>query len=108
MAQKNKEDKEAETNAQNLAKFERWWTNAESSRKNVDWRWFIYDLWVACNHYAKYDRATQQIVSTVHDKGKPRIIVNKIYTTLRAVRNYVLRNKPRAEVTPENMTEENI
>jgi hypothetical protein len=98
------EDKTALLNA----RLDREWNKAYSNRKEVDWKWFVYDLWVNGDHYAKYDRNTQQIVSTVTDKGKPKIVVNKTYVTLRAVRNFVLRNKPRAEVTPINLTEETV
>ena len=86
------------------AKLQREWSVAESNRKEVDWQWFMYDLWVSGNHYAKWDNNTQQIVTNVRDRGKVKVVINKIYSTLRAVRNFSLRNKPRAEVTPFNLT----
>ncbi|MCK5296594.1 MAG: hypothetical protein KAJ75_06865 [Alphaproteobacteria bacterium] len=101
---KTGEDKEAVLRA----KLDRQWTNSQSGRKELDWKWFVYDLWVNGDHYAKWDRNTQQIVSTVTDRGKPKIVVNKVFTTLRAVRNFVLRNKPRAEVTPVNLAEDDV
>jgi hypothetical protein len=90
------------------SQFERWWDNAEDGRSDYDWKWFIYDLWVSGNHYVKWDKDTQQITSSVPDKGHPKIVINKIYSTLRSVRNFALRNRPRAEVTPENLQPENI
>jgi len=90
------------------AKLMREWSTAESNRKDIDWQWFMYDLWVSGNHYAKWDNNTQQIITNVRDKGKVKVVINKIYSTLRAVRNFTLRNRPRAEVTPFNLTEENI
>lgn len=108
-AKKTKKKKKEEENEQILkAKVLRWWDNAHSSRAEIDWKWFVYDLWVAGYHYAKWDRNTQQIVSTIRDKGKPKIVINKIYMTLRAVRNYALRNKPKAEVSPEDLDPENV
>lgn len=101
-----KQDKPLDPNAVLRATLDRQWENAQANRKEIDWKWFVYDLWVNGDHYAKWDRNTQQIISTVTDKGKPKITVNKVYQTLRAVRNFVLRNRPRAEVTPVTMTPE--
>lgn len=87
---------------------DRYWEGSQGARKEIDWKWFIYDLWVAGLHYARWDRNTQQIVTTVKDAGRPKVIINKVYTTLRAVRNYALRNRPKAEVTPVNLTPEAV
>lgn len=87
---------------------DRYYDAATGARKEIDWKWFIYDLWVAGLHYAKWDRNTQQITTTVKDAGKAKIVINKVYTTLRAVRNYALRNRPKAEVTPVKLTEEAV
>lgn len=97
-----------ESKSQKKAKWDRWWNKAYNARKNVDWKWFQYDLWTLGHHYAKWDKATQQIVTTAKPDGKPKIVINKVYTTLRAVRNYSLRNRPKAEVTPYNLTPETI
>lgn len=90
------------------SQFNRWWDNTVDGRSDYDWKWFIYDLWVTGNHYVKWDRQTQQITSSVPEKGHPKIVINKTYTTLRSVRNFALRNRPRAEVTPENLQPENV
>lgn len=94
-----KEKTEGLLSSEELAKFDRWFNDAEGARKKIDWKWFQYDLWTAGLHYAKWDRNTQQIITTETD-GRPKVTINKIFTTLRAVRNYVLRNRPKAEVTP--------
>lgn len=90
------------------AKLQRLWSNAREQRRRLDWRWFIYDLWVLGEHYTRYDRNTQQIYTQVRERGKPRVTVNKIYSTLRAIRNYTVRNKPRAESVPVDIDPENI
>ncbi len=87
---------------------DRYWSQAQSGRSELDWKWFNYDLWVTGNHYAKWDKATQQITTAPRKDGKPKIAINKVYTTLRGVRSHVLQNRPRAEVTPYNMTNENL
>lgn len=90
-------------------KLNRWFSEAENERKNHDWKWFTYDLFVNGDHYAKYDKDTKQIVGgeTIKD-GRPKVTINKTYTTLRAVRNYALRNKPKPQVTPENLTKDTL
>jgi hypothetical protein len=91
-----------------LAKLDRFAQSAEGARSKLDWKWFNYDLWVAGNHYAKWDKNTQQIISSqVRADGKSEVVINKIYLTLRAVRSHVLQNRPKAEVTPYNLTPEN-
>lgn len=89
-------------------KFNNWWDAAEQQRSDIDWKWFIYDMWVSGNHYAKWDKDTQQITASTPNDGRIRVVINKVYTTLRSVRNFVLRNRPRGEVTPDNLTEETI
>lgn len=91
-----------------LARLDREWDNAFNNRNDIDWKWLTYDLFVTGNHYARWDTNTQQIVTTIRDKGRVKIVINKIYSTLRSVRNFVLRSRPRAEVTPENLSEENV
>lgn len=81
-----------------LEKLTRWSSQAEDARKKIDYKWFQYDMWVAGLHYATWDTNSQQIITHKED-GRPKVVINKIYTTLRAVRNYVLRNRPKAEVT---------
>lgn len=89
-------------------KLDNWWSSAQSGRKTLDWKWFNYDLWTYGYHWAKYDKTTQQITSLEPKDGSVKITINKVYTTLRAVRNFTLRNRPRAEVTPDNLTPENV
>lgn len=84
-----------------VQKYTRWWEAAQSSRKEIDWKWFQYDLWVEGLHYAKWDKGTKQVISA-KDDGRPKVTINKIYSTLRSVRNYTLRNRPKAEVTPHS------
>lgn len=108
MAKKTKEQEAQEKIDIIRTRLDREWASAQSNRKEIDWQWFMYDLWVSGNHYAKWDKNTQQIVTTIRDKGKVKIVINKVYTTLRSVRNFVLRNRPKAEVTPDDLTEETI
>lgn len=105
---RGKENDDADKNKVLKARLDRYWTGAQASRKELDWQWFQYDLWVSGNHFAKWDKNTQQIISSPRVTGSQRIAVNKIYTTLRGVRSWVLQNQPKADVTPYNYTDESI
>lgn len=88
---------------------ERYWDTAFGARSELDWKWFQYDLWYNGNHYARWDKSTQQIISTNPKvDGRPKVTINKIYSTLRGVRSHVLMNDPVAEVTPYNMTDQEV
>lgn len=89
-------------------RLDRYWQDASGSRSELDWKWFKYDLFVSGNHYAKWDKATQQITSGPKIDGRAKVSVNKVYTTLRGVRSHVLQNRPKAEVTPWNSTNETL
>lgn len=104
---KNKKSK-IENDPAKVAKYEKMFDKAKDNRSKEDWQWFQYDLFVAGEHYSKWDKQTQQIIPVTKKDGKPKIVINKTYTTLRAVRNYVLRNRPKPEVTPADLVEENV
>lgn len=90
------------------AKLERFWEKSSGARKQLDFQWFKYDLWVSGNHYAQYDKGTQQIITSPKMGGRNQVVVNKIYSTLRGVRSWALQNQPKADITPYNLTEESI
>ena len=105
---KNKINKDNDTNETLLAKLERWWNDDSSARKRIDWQWFQYDLWKEGYHYARWDRSTQQIITSPKTDGVPKVTINKIDPAVRAVVNYALRNRPKAEVTPADMSNDQI
>lgn len=86
----------------------RYWNSAFSARKELDWKWFNYHLWVDGLHDGKWNKSTQQILAKPRADGKPRVMINKTFTTIRAVRSYVLQNKPKPTVTPYNMTDQDL
>lgn len=90
------------------AKLDRWWNEDSSARKRIDWLWFLYDLWKEGYHYARYSKSRQQIETTTTTDGRPKVTINKIQPTLRAIVNYALRNRPRAEVTPAGISRDGI
>lgn len=90
------------------SRLDRMWSESSDERKQWDWKWYTYGLWVRGYHYAKYDARTKTVMSKPIKDGRPKIVVNKIYPTLRAVRNYALRNQPKAQVTPENLSPDSL
>lgn len=102
LTSKNKDDKVLN------ATLDRYWNSAQASRRELDWKWFNYDLWVLGNHYAKWDKNTQQIITSPRTDGKPKVVINKTFSIIRAVRNYVVRNEPKPDVTPDNLTQDNL
>lgn len=101
-------DARSEEEVELNAKLDGWWKKAENERKEYDWKWFNYDLWIEGQHYARWDKNTQQIITAQANDGQPKVVINKVFTTLRSVRSYVLQNRPKAETTPFNLTEENL
>ncbi|RMD73091.1 MAG: hypothetical protein D6822_00145 [Cyanobacteria bacterium J149] len=91
-----------------LTKAKNMWERASNARKKLDWKWYLYDLWVKGYHYARYDKRLQQVVSRPSKDGRPKVVINKIYPTLRSVRNYVLRNRPKAEVVPDKINDDSL
>src|SRR5690349_16548564 len=62
---------------------DRYWNTAFGARSELDWKWFQYDLWYNGNHYAKWDKNTQQIISVnPRADGRPKVTINKVYSTL--------------------------
>jgi type II secretory pathway pseudopilin PulG len=107
MANKKKTTKE-EDELTLTAKLDRFWKGAENARRERDWKWFQYDLWVNGNHYAKWDRRLQQITTINPSDGKPKVTINKVYSVIRSVRNYVVRNEPKPDVTPDDLTPDTL
>lgn len=100
---KNKDEKLVD-----IAKLDRLWNESSDYRKTLDWRWFTYDLMVSGEQYSKWNKETQQVITPKTTDNRPKIVINKIYTTLRSVRNYTVRNRPKPEVTPYDLNEENV
>jgi hypothetical protein len=101
-------NKQKTTDETIVSKLNNLWNDAYNERNKLDWKWFLYDMFYKGYHYAKYDTRTRQIVGAKNDDGRPKVVINKTFTTLRAVKNYATRNKPKAEVTPEDLSPDNL
>lgn len=91
-----------------MVKLDKMWQEASESRKKWDYKWFVYGMWVRGYHYARYDKKARMVVGTPPNDGRPQVSINRIYPTLKAVRNYALRNQPKAQVVPDDLTEDSL
>lgn len=72
--------------------------------KKLDPDWFVWQSFVRGHHFVKWDGDTKKVQYTGNSDIK--VTVNKVYQTLRAVRNYVTRNDPKWQAVGVNRTPE--
>jgi hypothetical protein len=77
------------------------------NRRYTDWSWYVYDNYVKGNHFVKFNDITQ-MVEPAATTGNQRFAINKIWTTLRAVRGFVTKYDPKWYVFPEDNSEDSI
>jgi hypothetical protein len=59
MAKQTKEDEKTAL----MSKLDRMWDESSGERKQWDWKWYTYGLWVRGYHYARYDSKTKTVQS---------------------------------------------
>jgi hypothetical protein len=91
-----------------IARIDRMWNEASNERQTYDWKWYIYDMYVKGHQDVRYDRKSRTIVGTQPKDGRPKVTINKIQPTLRNVRNYALRNRPKAEAVPDSLRDDSL
>jgi len=91
-----------------VATFKKWHEAAKKARQSYDWQWYLYDHYYRGNHYIRYNRKTQELITPPRPKNQVRLVVNKIYSTLRAIRNFMTSYRPKWDVTAESTTEDVI
>jgi len=108
------EDKAEKEDAKNLSmeaidliKFQRAFDVDVENRRQLDAEWFVRDNYVKGNHFVKWNNDTSSI-ETVGNNGSIRFPINKIYSTLRAVRGFVTKYDPKWEVFPANKSQKAI
>lgn len=99
-----KDDKNITRDADELSKFLSQYGIDKDNRRNLDWQWFVYDNFVRGNHFVKWNTDTSTI-ETVASKNVMRFPINKIYSTLRAVRGFVTKYDPKWDVYPANRSD---
>ena len=96
-------DKSLKMDVLTLTDFQTKFSTDKDNRQYTDWSWFVYDNYVKGNHFVKYNDITQ-MVEAVPTNGNSRFAINKIWTTLRAVRGFVTKYDPKWYIFPENVS----
>lgn len=107
IVEEEKEDKNISKEPAKMAEFLKQYDVDRDNRRNVDWQWFVYDNFVRGNHFVKWSKDTSTI-ETVASKGVMRFPINKIYSTLRAIRGFVTKYDPKWEVYPANRSDDAV
>lgn len=99
-----KKVKYTKTKAPDLSVLKAWLTYASSIAKKKQWDYFVIDQFVNGNHNIKGNPQDNSILVTKRNDSLS-FPVNKVYSTFRAVRAFVTRHKPKAEVSPTDSSD---
>ena len=102
-----KTEKTMKMDEMELLRFNTMFGSDFENRRVIDWQWYVYDAYFRGNHFVKWNDATATLES-VPDRGAMRFPINKIYSTIRAVRGFVTKYDPKWEVFPENKSSDAI
>lgn len=81
--------------------FKSCWDQAYNARQPQDLSWYVSTEFYRGNQHLKVSNGS------ISKPKTEKIVVNKIYTTVRGVRNYVLRNRPKWSTSPTNGNQTN-
>ena len=106
----SKEDEalKRKSNEEFLGTLGKWHEAAKKNRQIQDWNWYLYDNYYRGNHYIQYNKRTNQIVTPPRPKGQVRLVINKIYSICRGIRNFATSYRPKWEVTANSTSEDVI
>jgi len=93
--------------AMTLSKFQDSFGTDKDNRRYTDWAWYVYDNYVKGNHFVKFNDITQMVEAVPTGQGS-RFAINKIWTTLRAVRGFVTKYDPKWYIFPEDNSTSSI
>lgn len=109
--EKTKEQKEAEekpvthmTPEETTAHetYAQWITAASEAKKPIEWEWFVRKNFIDGNQWVRWNTDTKTL-ETVDPQNKFKVTINKIYTIVRAIRNYTLKHQPKWEVMAQDL-----
>ena len=89
-----------------LSVFTNWHDGAKTNRMVYDWNWYLFDNYYKGNHYIQFNKKLFQIVTPPIPRGQVRLVVNKIFSNLRAIRNFATSYRPKWEVIAKSNDEE--
>ncbi len=91
-----------------LGTLSKWHDGAKKNRQRFDWDWYINQNFYKGNHYIQFNKRTFQLVTPPKPAGQVRLVVNKIYPILRAIRNFATSYRPRWFVTADTTAQSGI
>lgn len=107
MGAPKKESKEEERfkGAPNIAVLQGWLQFAKSASEKKHWDFFVIDQMLKGNHNVR-GNPNDNTIEVTKKADSINYPINKLFATFRAVRAFVTRHKPVAEVEPDNSTPE--
>ena len=83
--------------------------DVKSAREKRDLEWYRNHMFLEGNHYLTYNATNNQLeANPPRRRGEVRMVVNKIRSSKRAIKNYVTSSQPKWEVVPGDVDEETI
>lgn len=83
--------------------------NAREGRENYDLEWYLNYMFLQGNHYLTINTKTNELLPAPRRRrGEVRMVINKVRSTIRAIQNYVTREKPKWDVIPGDVDEETV
>ena len=83
--------------------------DAKKSRETRDLEWYLNHMFLEGQHYLTLNVTTNELVpSPARRRGEVRMMVNKTRASVRAVQNYVTRERPKWDVVPGDTDDDTI
>ena len=87
---------------------DRLFEDAKSNISKPHFEWYLNYMFIEGNHYSYYNTATNTIEKPPRKRGEVRIVVNKVRSSIRAIKNYSTRFQPKWEIVPGDIDEDTI
>lgn len=82
--------------------------NSKESVRKKHFEWYLNYLFLDGNHYASYNSTTNRIEIAPRKQGEVRIVINKVKSSIRAIKNYCTRSEPKWDVIPGDTDNDTI
>ena len=79
------------------------------ARELRDLEWYLNHNFLEGNHYMSLNTVTNELVpAPARKRGEVRMVVNKVRSSVRAVKNYVTRERPKWDIIPGDVDEDTV
>jgi len=83
--------------------------DVKASREKRDLEWYLNHMFLEGHHYLTFNTSTSAIeANPPRRRGEVRMVVNKVRSSKRAIKNYITSSRPKWEVVPGDIDEETI